>query len=151
MASLPHPLELPERPAGGLTARLHARLLPGALDRELARGADPRRSPALSARATRLVSPRMRAVVATGFERITEAATEPPTTFSASAPLRREAIRDATPELRLLAALVREADGVAPCGMARAWILLTEGSGPLHADTGHDCIRRAVRAAAEAL
>ncbi len=138
------------RPAP-LGARLRARLMPGALDRQLAAGADPRRSPALAARAERLVSPRSRKGIAIGFDRIVEAAAEPPAVLAPAAPLRREAVLAAAAELEMLATLLREVEATAPCGVAQAWLLLVDGAGPLYFDSGDDCIRRAARAAAEAL
>lgn len=125
--------------------------MPGALDRELAAGADPRRSLALAARAERLVSLRSRRGIAAGFDRIVEAAAEPPAVLTSAAPLRRDAVLAAAAELEVLATLLREVEAVAPCGVAQAWLLLVDGAGPLYFDSSDDCIRRTARAAAEAL
>ena len=51
----------------------------------------------------------------------------------------------------MLATLLRDVEAAAPCGVARAWVLLADGNGPLFCDLGGDCIRRAVRAAAQAI
>lgn len=151
MASISIPASRSGRRQAPLGARLRARLMPGRLDRELAAGADPRRSPALATRAERIVSPHFRRVIALGFDRIVEAAAEPRAALTPVAPLRREAVLDAAPELAMLATLLRHVEAAAPCGVAQAWSLLTDGAGPLYFDSGDDCIRRAARAAAEAL
>jgi hypothetical protein len=127
-------------------------MLPTALDHDLADGFDPGPTPAHSLRAARLGARGVRALLARGRERTVEAAAEPPTTFSAAAPLRRAAILDAAAELQILATLMREVDHASPAGVARARLLLIEGTGPLYSDTGEpDAIRRAARAAADAL
>jgi hypothetical protein len=122
-----------------LSARLRARLLPGALDTALAAGADPRRTDALQARAERLISPGFRQAVATGLERTIEAAAKPPSALTPAAPLRRAAVTDAASELEMLATLLRDVEAPAPCGVARAWLLLVDGNGPLFCDLGQDC------------
>ena len=72
--------------------------------------------------------------------------------MSAAAPLRRAQILDAAAELQILATLLREVDNASPAGVARARLLLIEGTGPLYTDTGDpDAIRRAARADADAL
>ena len=78
MASLSHPISRREPRSGEWRSRLRARMLPTALDHDLAEGADPRRSPAHNIRAARLVSRTFRSAVALGLERTVEAATEPP-------------------------------------------------------------------------
>jgi hypothetical protein len=111
----------------------------------------PRAADALQARAERLISPGFRRRIATGLERTIEAAAEPPSALTPAAPLRRAAVTDAASELEMLATLLRDVEAAAPCGVARAWLLLVDGNGPLFCDLGEDCIPCAARAAAQAI
>jgi hypothetical protein len=119
--------------------RPRTRLLwPGALDRELARGADPFTSPRLARRAAKLCQPRTRNKVAAEIQRVVEAADEPPPLPTAAVPLNRCAIRDLRSLLLTLADDLRADEPVSAGGVAMVRQLLRDGSSPLYypADAG---------------
>ena len=116
-----------------------------ALDRELAAGADPTISVGLERRATRITSARFRAGV------VLEAAEEPPSTLSSSAPLRRAEVLASRWALSSLARELRSERSVRAQGVALTQRLLTDVRGPLYAATCADDVERAAREARDAL
>lgn len=121
------------------------------LDTRLAQGASPNEAPELAARATQLVSQRTRSGLATGIERVVEAAAEPSRSFSSSAPLNRSEIQSARAELLLLAEELRSDGPLQPRGVALTEQLLTHGDSPLYGPSAEGSLRDAVRHARTAL
>jgi len=98
--------------------RLKARLLARRLDWALANGADSEQSAALALRARRLTSLSRRRVIADALLRL----------------LRNgSVVDDGRDQLAGLASALAQPGPVDPRGAARAWLLVTDGTGPLHA------------------
>jgi hypothetical protein len=104
----------------------------GALDRKLARGADPSTSPALSRRARQLTSSRCRRGLAEGLRNVIDAADEPQRGYSAAVPLQRHEIQRERGFLVALAEDLRSDDELNPRGIALVEKLLTDGISPLY-------------------
>jgi hypothetical protein len=114
--------------------RLSARIIGSRLDRDLACGVPPWRSPYHAARALQLTSDRSRAAFARSLETLVEHAETPPTL-----PLRtpyvlpcREQVRDALAELTWLSARLRDSAPLGASGVARLAIILRHGAGPCY-------------------
>lgn len=122
-----------------------------ALDRQLAAGVDPSTSDALECRAAQLTTTKHRAVLAMGFERVIEAAEEPPYALSSPDPLRRAEVLASRDVLLSLARELRSERSVRVGGAALAHRLLTDARGPLYAATSSDEVERVARAARDAL
>jgi hypothetical protein len=106
---------IPTQP--NLRDRLTARLFARRLDWALANGADSERSPALALRARRLTSFSRRRVIADALWRL----------------LRDGRVaEDGRDQLAGLASALAQPGPVDPRGAARAWLLVTDGTGPLH-------------------
>ena len=89
--------------------------------------------------------------LAQGVERLVRDARRPQQAyFTAAVPFRRDAVRDAAPDLLELAALLRTKEDPSPRGLALTHRLLTDSAGPVYADCGED-LRQATDAACEAL
>jgi hypothetical protein len=97
--------------------RLAARLLARRLDWALANGADSEQSPALAIRARRLTSLSRRRIVAGSLWRLLWAG---------------RVAGDGREQLAALASALAKPGPVDPCGAARAWLLLTDGTSPLY-------------------
>lgn len=113
-------------------ARLTVLLRRARLDRELARGTHPAQSAPLEIRARQLVSPRTRRSLAAALEDSVAIARGARRASSAMPRLARAEIRAAAPEMLELARELRRAPNVAPAGVARTRLLLTDGLGPLY-------------------
>jgi hypothetical protein len=113
-----------------LDARLRARTL----DRDIAVGIAPWRSPVHAARYDLLVSRRRRRFLADALRQILHDAREPLPVWqiSAAIPPSRVAVRDCVPQIeRVIGTL--EADGpVHASGMVRLRRLLSDGAGPMY-------------------
>jgi hypothetical protein len=105
----------------------------GALDRSLARGADPSTTPALSRRARQLTSRRRRNSLAQGIRNLIEAAEEPRHPYSAAVPLQRREILSERSFLLELADDLAGDDELGPRGIALLDRLLTDGTSPVYA------------------
>ena len=114
----------------GRAARMTARMRAGALDRALIAGADPASSTQLAARATSLTSPRFRALIADGLERLLLVAEGPTRRWWAAA--RRGAVLANARELAELAALLRGGALLYARGIAILGELLSDGTGPAY-------------------
>lgn len=111
--------------------RLHARLAAWRLDRRLAAGADPRADELLGCRAEQLVQPTLRHVVADGLRSALTRANRR-RVYDAAVPVARVSVQMYADELLALAARL-DADGpVKPRGVARARLLLLDGTSPLY-------------------
>ena len=134
-------------PLGGIKLVLMLRRLRTAahqlrLDDELAAGALPALSDELTLRAEQLL--RRRADVATGLRRAAEGR-------SRSFPVCSAAWLDAKPALLALADALADFDDPAPRGVALAWRLLADPSGPLYREDEPGALRAAAEAARHAL
>ena len=116
-----------------LAVRVRARLHAPSLDRELASGIAPWRSPLHAARAVALTGDRNRRGLARSLERLIEQAHEPrgPYRGAAIEPC-RDQVLEALPVMLGVAGRLRSADPVDARGIARLRILLSDGSGPCY-------------------
>jgi hypothetical protein len=120
----------------GVLVSLRARLRHGSLDRELASGIAPWRSPAHAARALQLTSARRRESYAAGLERVL-AETERTggrmsTRFSGVVMPDPASVILCAPAIWEIVAALRRPAPVSAEGMARLRSLLTDGAGPLY-------------------
>lgn len=123
----------------------------GALDRRLARGADPNASRALSRRARQLTSPRYRAGLAAGLLRIVEAAEEPRRGHSSQVPLNRHEILVEAESIVELARDLNSSDRLNARGIALVERMLTSGGSPFFSFGPEGELRIALRQARAAL
>jgi hypothetical protein len=115
-----------------LRARLSARWRPRRLDRALAAGVPPEADVALALRAEELTELHRRHSIASALrELIREAREGAPLEPARIRPDRRR-VASASEELRALADTLEDPGPVAATGVAQAWILLTDGTGPLY-------------------
>jgi hypothetical protein len=119
-------------PDPGLWARLSARLRSRRLDRALARGVSPEAAAPLALRARRLTALSRRRVIADGLRRVIRDTCRgaPPSTVLTSPRLAQ--VVAASDDLSRLAETLATPGPVAARGVAQAWILLTDGTGPLY-------------------
>ncbi len=119
-----------ERPR--LRDRLAAHWRAQRLDRELADGVPPEASAALALRAQRLTEPDWRWSMAGALRRVLrDANANRGQRFGRVTPNVR-AVKSASEELSRLADTLDDPGPVAAQGVARAWLLLTDGTGPLY-------------------
>jgi hypothetical protein len=119
--------------------RVLARVLAASLDARLAAGEPPESGRLLAARAQVIVSPGKRAELAGYWERLLDAARQPPRAPRQAVRLRREAIIAAAPAIGELSACLRAALPVSARGAAIAITLITSGGGPLY--SSHALVR----------
>lgn len=119
-----------ERPR--LRDRLAARWSPRRLDHALAGGTPPEANAALALRARELTELSCRRSIAGSLRAVLRESREGPRrTYGRIVP-DRAGVTDADEELSLLADALDEPGPVAAPGVAQAWILLTDGTGPLY-------------------
>jgi hypothetical protein len=119
-----------------------------ALDRRLARGADPDSSPELACRAHVLRGWRVRHAFADGLERVVREAEGPPHRYTAAAPVAREKVLAARRDLLRIAEALG-AETTAPVrSIAEVSLLLTDGAGPMFTQHPPGTLREAVFRAA---
>ncbi|HTX30732.1 MAG TPA: hypothetical protein VMD09_05070 [Solirubrobacteraceae bacterium] len=119
-------------PRAGVLDHLSARLYSHHLDQALARGIPPESAAPLALRARRLTALPRRRVIAAGLRRaIRETCLRVPSSRSRISPRRAE-VAAASDELTRLADGLADVGPVAARGAAEAWILLTDGTGPLY-------------------
>ena len=116
-----------------LAVRLRARLHAPSLDRELASGIAPWRSPRHAARALQLTRERNRRGLARSLERLVENAqcARSQSRGAVVYPCREQVI-EAMPALLTIAGRLRSSDPIDARGIARLNILLSDGSGPCY-------------------
>jgi hypothetical protein len=108
------------------------RLFASRLDRRLAAGTAPESGRLLASRAQTLVSAAARSALADNWHHLLRAARRPPTPITGRAPLCRDRITGAEPEIRqMIDALVAPAP-LAAGAVAMAGLLLSDGTGPLY-------------------
>jgi hypothetical protein len=115
-----------------LRDRLAARWRPRRLDRALAGGTPPEASAALALRAERLTEPEQRRSIAQALRRILRDAREGRRAAPGRVMPSRARVTAAGDQLSLLADTLDEPGPVAAGGVAQAWLLLTDGTGPLY-------------------
>lgn len=123
-------LVLARRPR--LRDRVVAHLRRRRLDRALAAGTPPEASVALALRAQRLTEPDQRSSMAGALRRIISEAQEGPRPALGRIVPSRARVKAAREELTRLAETLEDPGPVAAGGAAQAWILLTDGTGPLY-------------------
>jgi hypothetical protein len=119
-----------ERPS--LRDRLTARWYPRRLDRALAGGVPPEANTALALRAQELTELERRRSIAGAIRRVIREAREGALLAPARIRPDRRRVAAASAELSALADTLAEPGPVAATGVAQAWILLTDGTGPLY-------------------
>jgi hypothetical protein len=123
-------------PLARLTARVHSQ----SLDRALIAGADPSGSPQLAARTAQLTSPRTRALISGGLERLLRGAQGPQRRWSAIS--RRGQLLANASRLHELAGVLASDVPVYARGIALLNELLTDGNGPAYHGTVESLARR---------
>ena len=128
-----------------LRDRMSARWRPARLDRALAEGAPPESSPALALRARRLTALSRRRSLAGALRRIVLEGLDRDARVSRGR-IRpdRNGVEAAREELTALADGLADPRPVAAHGVAQAWLLVTDGTGPLY----NACSRASLRAGA---
>jgi hypothetical protein len=136
-----------ERP--GLRDRLAARWRARHLDRALAGGVPPEANTALALRAQELTELERRQTIAGAIRRVMREAREGAPIHPGRISPDHRRVAAASEELSELADTLAEPGPVAATGVAQAWILLTDGTGPLYNPDSRTSLRagaaRAVR------
>lgn len=131
--------------------RITARWRSRRLDAALAAGTPTEASAALALRARRLTALSRRRSIAAAFRRVVREALEgSPRSYVRVIPARRQ-VAAARGELGRLADSLARPGPVAAHGVAQAWLLLTDGTGPLYNPSSSDSLRSHAVAAAEGL
>jgi hypothetical protein len=113
--------------------RLLVRLRSGRLDVDLAAGGPREWSRLHAMRAEQLESLPFRSELADNWDRVLRIATgKVKGSRNARAVLRTDQIAQAEPQISQLTALLRELRPVPPSGVAAAYVLLTDGTGPVY-------------------
>lgn len=117
-------------PAAWLLARVRAPWI----DRELARGVPPWRSPTHAARAQQLTTTRRRHALASGLQCIIEQTEQPASTHQITAviPPCPEQVRDALPLIFAITSRLRDGAPLDARGVARLKAVVTDGAGPFY-------------------
>ncbi len=111
---------------------LVSRLRRRRLDRALANGTPPEASAALALRAQRLTEPDQRSSMAGALRRIIRETQEGQRPTIGRIVPSRALVKSARAELTRLADTLEDPGPVAAGGAAQAWILITDGTGPLY-------------------
>jgi hypothetical protein len=130
----------------GRLVSLRARLRHGSLDRDLAAGIAPWRSPAHAARALQLTSARRRDAYATGLERVLAETERPPRNrrFSGVVTPDPATVILCAPTIWEIVEVLRAPTPVSAEGMARLRTLLCDGAGPLYCAGNAEQLRQAL-------
>ncbi len=134
-------------------ASLRARFQGAWLDRELASGVEPWRTPVHSARSLQITGPRARRTLADTLDKLVRRAEQAGanTTISCVVPIDRPAVLGARTLLADIAARLRDGAPVSTPGVAALRDLLTDGSGPIYAALSGDALGRALASIRESL
>jgi hypothetical protein len=131
--------------------RIMQRLRRWELTRALADGADVLSDALLAVRARDLTGSKERRRIASGIDKLLDAAEQRSFRFSAAAPFDGAAVLEARDELRTLAAHLRSDEPVDARGVALADVLLTDTDSAVYPPTDTDRLRAATRTAINAL
>lgn len=140
--------------ASALKARVWTLLHRHKLDLELAAGSDPNVDPLRRERARELVREGTRRRVADYLERVVVEAESAPRLRASRAPIARRAIRNSRSELETIVERLKAPAPVSPQGVAKALLLVTQGTGPLYGGNSKNSgqeLNRALRAAVDAI
>lgn len=147
-------MELLEDKTAGLVAvrprlrdRIASRLHADRIDRHLADGGSPEESVAAALRGRALTGPRARRRLACGLDRAIAMASAPPASLRV---IDGSQIRRALPELCELRALLDLETVPSAGGMARARLLLIDGTGPMYNPNAPRDLRESVLAVLDA-
>jgi len=122
--------------------RLVARLSATRLDHALAAGASPDSSTSLALRARLLVRPKTRLSLARCVQRVLAEGLRPiPRPGMGPVTLRPDTIRNASDELDALIERLLQPAPVSAHGVAQAYVLLTDGGGPLYFPSARQDLR----------
>jgi hypothetical protein len=135
------------RPLDRLACRISARRL----DQELALGASPDASAALSMHARALIGMRMRCALARTLWRVQQDAHAGNPGFSAAVPVCRPGVFRCRELLGELSSRLSSPGPVNACGVARLRLLLGDGSSPLYSRLDDGALDRALQAVLEGL
>lgn len=138
-------------PASGVRDRLSARLHTRQLDEALAQGSSPEATAPLALRARRLTGLSGRRAVANGLRRVVRDSCPGASPSRTRVSPRRSQVVAADHELTRLAETLAAPGPVAARGAAEAWILLTDGTGPLYNDGSRANLRARAADAADHL
>jgi hypothetical protein len=130
--------------------RIRAHIATASLDRELASGVHADSCPALRLRAQALTDPNAAAELGTQLRRIVREVHEPARRRT-HVPPAREHVLAAEDDLRLLASRLQAPTPIAARGVAKARLLLTDGTGPMFDAYSSVDLGAAVRDAISAL
>ncbi len=115
------------------------------IDGELAVGRPPEWSRLHAARADHLESTAFRTELANDWDHVLEVATgRAAATRQSRAVLRRDRIADAEPQIRELTTLLRAPTPTPARGVASAYVLLTDGTGPLYSPVSEVILSAAI-------
>lgn len=134
-----------------LRARLAARWRPRRLDRALAAGIPPEADVALALRAEELTELNRRRTIADALRQLMREAREGAPLEPARIRPDRRRVASASEELSALAETLEDPGPVAASGVAQAWILLTDGTGPLYNPYNRTSLRTGAARAARGL
>ena len=138
-------------PQSGVLARLGARLRSRRLDEALAGGTPPETAAPLALRARRLTTPSRRRAIADGLRRVIRDTRRGVPPSQARISFRLSQVTAASDELIRLADALESPGPVAARGVAQAWILLTDGTGPLYNANSRANLRACAASAADDL
>jgi hypothetical protein len=121
------------------------------IDRELAQGVAPWRSPAHAARSLQLTTSRRRRALAAGLECLVEHAERPAGHFRRSAVIApcREQVREASPLIFAITARLRDGAPLDARGVARLRAVITDGAGPCYKRSHRDALNDALELASQ--
>jgi hypothetical protein len=132
--------------------KLKALLHTNRLDEDLACGADPNSDPLRHERALELLEAETRRRIAANLRQALAEAEAPRRPFSVKAPIARAALRDSREDVEDVADRLASPAPVSPQGVAKARMLLTDGTGPLYGEeTTATQLRWGLAATAEAI
>ena len=131
--------------------RISVRTRAPQLDRALAAGASPDATVHLALRAQALVGSSVRRDLARSLARLMDRSTRRVVRGSASIPLCRDRVSDASVDLQLLIDQLAGPGPVSARGVARVRALLGDGAGPLYNKANTEDLRAQVRLTIEAL
>jgi hypothetical protein len=123
-----------------------ARLRAHQIDRELAEGTEPWRTPVYAARSLQLTSARNRRALAKSLDRLVRDTDTPRAGFANAAitPCREQVLR-AVELIRPMAERLRSREPLNAQGVARLSLLLSDGEGPCYQWLGRDSLLTALR------
>ncbi len=129
---LERPTDPDPREHASLGLRLRVAARRRRLNHEIATGCDPAGSPERALRARQLCSPASRTRAARALRGAVNEVDRPHSGISSAIPVHRRAVAEWREGLLGLADALQFTQPVNPCGIARAYELVTDGGGPLY-------------------